>query len=302
MNRSVKKKSGIHLGIVAILLSLVGGLFLAEGAPSAAERSPAKKDRPPVATVQIAKQPDLYAAEPPPLTVTQCGQCHPGVYQGIKNDGGRHTFHCQNCHKTFHSYNPNKGNWADIMPKCASCHTLPHGPSFTECAACHQNPHAAAKVPMSQKLLSSCAGCHAGPPEDLKKYPSKHSSLSCADCHTAHGLIPSCSMCHKPHYEGQDFKSCASECHPVHMPKQIRYTKDAGARTCGSCHDKVYATWSKSPSRHGKVNCAACHTKHGFIPQCTDCHGLPHSKQLHERFPKCLTCHQDPHNPPVRQR
>lgn len=289
----------IVAGAALLAVMVAGGLFAGGGLPAAAKE---QKDRPPVATVQIPKQPDLYAPEPPPLTVTQCGQCHPGVYQDVKKEGGRHTFHCQNCHKSFHSYNPNKNNWAEIMPKCSSCHTLPHGQAFTECAACHQNPHAAAKVPMTQKLLASCAGCHAGPPEELKKYPSKHTTLSCADCHTTHGLIPSCNMCHKPHYEGQEFKTCASECHPVHMPKQIAYKKDVGARTCGACHAKVYATWTATPSRHAKVNCAACHLKHGVIPQCTDCHGLPHSKQLHERFAKCLTCHQDAHNPPVRQR
>lgn len=295
-SRFLNNSIGIVLTALAVLLGTVLVASAATGEKTA---------RQPVATVQIPPQPALYASEPPPLTVTQCGQCHPGVFRDIKNDGGRHTFQCQECHKSFHSYSPVKNNWAASMPKCASCHSgpsVPHVQIFTNCAECHVNPHAILKVPMTAKLLNSCATCHAGPPEQLRKFPSKHTNLSCADCHTSHGFIPSCNMCHKPHYEGQDFKGCASECHPVHMPKQISYKKDVGARTCGSCHAKIYAVWSTTPSRHGKVNCAACHTKHGSIPQCTECHGLPHSKQLHERFPKCLTCHQDAHNPPVRQR
>lgn len=291
---------------IAILGFTTAGVDRASAADKAAGAVElGKRSAAPVATVQIQKQPEIFATDPPPLTVTQCGQCHPAAFQDIKKDGGRHAFTCQNCHKSFHSYNPRKNNWDEIMPKCSDCHspaTVPHAQVFNQCAECHSNPHAIKNMPMSQKLLASCATCHTGPPAELKQFPSKHTTLSCADCHTRHGHIPSCNMCHKPHYEGQEFKTCASECHPVHKPKEINYKKDVGTRTCGACHDGVYATWTKTPSRHGKVSCAACHTKHGFIPQCTDCHGLPHSKQLHERFPKCLTCHQDAHNPPVRQR
>lgn len=291
-------------------IALLGVTTAGAGTASAVDNAVAavdmgKRSTAPVATVQLPKQPEIFATDPPPLTVTQCGQCHPAAFQDIKKDGGRHAFTCQNCHKSFHNYNPRKNNWDEIMPKCSDCHspaTVPHARVFNQCAECHSNPHAIKNMPMGQKLLASCATCHTGPPAELKQFPSKHTTLSCADCHTRHGYIPSCNMCHKPHYEGQEFKTCASECHPVHKPKEITYTKDVGTRTCGACHDGVYAAWTKTPSRHGKVSCAACHTKHGFIPQCTDCHGLPHSKQLHERFPKCLTCHQDAHNPPVRQR
>lgn len=293
------------VGIALFGVTTAGGGFASAADKAAAPVDMGKRSASPVATVQIPKQPEIFATDPPPLTVTQCGQCHPAAFQDIKKEGGRHAFTCQNCHQSFHNYNPRKNNWDEIMPKCSACHspaTVPHAQVFNQCAECHSNPHAIKNMPMSQKLLASCATCHAGPPAELKQFPSKHTTLSCADCHTRHGYIPSCNMCHKPHYEGQEFKTCASECHPVHKPKEIAYKKDVGTRTCGACHDGVYATWTKTPSRHGKVSCAACHTKHGFIPQCTDCHGLPHSKQLHERFPKCLTCHQDAHNPPVRQR
>ena len=246
---------------------------------------------------------DLYAADPVPLTPVQCGQCHSSIYSDLKNDGKRHKFFCSNCHNRFHAYNPSKQNWDQLMPKCATCHVPPpHGPKLTDCSSCHANPHAPKKMPMSAALVGSCSTCHSKPFESLKNFPSKHSALQCQNCHTAHGYVPSCSNCHKPHYQGQEFATCAKECHPVHTPKQIMYKKDVNTRTCGACHDKVYAKWSKSPSKHGKVSCAACHhTKHGNIPACTECHGLPHSKQLHDKFAKCLTCHQDAHDPPVKQ-
>src|ERR1035437_2836543 len=69
-----------------------------------------------VATVTIPPAPGLYATEPQPLTVNQCGQCHPGVFAGISNNGAKHQFDCQKCHSTFHSYNPKKGGWEALMP------------------------------------------------------------------------------------------------------------------------------------------------------------------------------------------
>lgn len=263
----------------------------------AAENGAVKKTGKP-----IPKTADLYAAEPAPLTPVQCGQCHSTLYNDIKESGGRHRFECQNCHKSFHAYSPVKNNWEALMPKCRDCHLLPHGEKITECSSCHNNPHAATKIPMSKSLIGSCAVCHSGPFDQLQKFPSKHTKLTCDNCHTSHAYVPGCNACHKPHFEGQVFKNCASECHPVHQPRNISYKNDADARTCGACHGKVYEMWSKSKSKHAKVNCASCHSKHGYSPQCSVCHVEPHSKQLHERFPKCLTCHQNPHDLPVRQR
>ena len=245
---------------------------------------------------------DPYAVEPEPLTIAQCGQCHPGIFRNLRIDGGRHKIDCQNCHRTFHAYSPRKNNWDELMPKCATCHTLPHGNNYADCLECHVNPHTPAKVPMSLKLIAACGDCHKGPAADLKQFPSGHARLECHACHSSsHGYIPSCSACHKPHYEEQEFTAC-TPCHPVHKPKEIIFNKDSGALTCGACHSPVYQKWEKTPSRHGKVNCTICHTRHGLIPKCADCHGTPHNAVLHERFPKCLTCHQDVHDIPVKER
>jgi hypothetical protein len=255
-----------------------------------------------VATVTIPPAPELYAAEPQPLTVNQCGQCHPGIFKNLKSDGARHRFDCQRCHTTFHAYNPKKGGWEALMPKCASCHAEPHGTTFTDCASCHANPHTPKKVVMEKRLTSACGECHVSPKEQLAKFPSKHSKLACQFCHTTHGFKPTCFNCHKPHHQGQEQSTCAS-CHSVHKPLQVTYDEKAPAVTCGSCHTRVFSTWQKTPSKHGKVNCATCHqSRHRFVPQCTDCHGLPHKKEIHDHFPKCLACHLDVHDLPVMQK
>lgn len=255
-----------------------------------------------IATVTIAPAPEIYATEPQPLTATQCGQCHPGVFKNLKNDGAKHRFDCQKCHAAFHAYNPKKGGWDTLMPQCSSCHADLHGKTLTDCASCHANPHAPKKVAMETRLVNACPDCHGVPKEQLVKFPSKHTKLSCQKCHTSHGFKPSCFTCHKPHHEGQVLATCTT-CHPVHKPLQITYEKDAPAVTCGSCHGKVYAKWQSTPSKHGKVNCAECHhSKHRYVPQCAECHGSPHKKEIHDRFPKCLSCHLDVHDLPIMQK
>jgi hypothetical protein len=251
------------------------------------------------ATVDIPPAPALYAAEPVPLTVTQCGQCHTGEFRAIKNDGARHTFDCQKCHNTFHAFNPKKGGWDALMPKCASCHAEPHGKAATDCLGCHANPHAPKKVAMDARLINACPTCHVQPREQLVKFPSKHSRLGCEKCHTSHGFKPSCFTCHEPHMPNQPLESC-TRCHAVHKPVQVTYGKEVPPATCGACHAKVFDTWSKTPSRHGKVSCVTCHRdKHRFVPKCTECHQNVHDQGILQRYPNCLTCHLDVHDPPV---
>lgn len=281
------RRAALVIGVQLAALALATLAFAAEG----------KK----IATVTIPPAPELYATEPPPLTVSQCGQCHTGVFRNLKNDGSKHRFDCQKCHTTFHSYNPKKGGWEAMMPKCSSCHAEPHGKNITDCANCHTNPHTPKKVAMEARLVNACGDCHKSPKEQLAAFPSKHSKLGCTRCHTSHGLIPSCFNCHKPHHEGQELATC-TKCHPVHKPKVITYGKDAPAVTCGSCHGKIYAKWQKTPSKHAKVNCATCHhDKHGYVPKCTECHAAPHKQEILKHFPNCLSCHLDVHDLPAKQ-
>jgi predicted CXXCH cytochrome family protein len=251
-----------------------------------------------LATVDIPVQPDLYATTPAPLAPVQCAQCHSAQFGNLKENGGRHRFGCQQCHTTIHAYNPKKGNYDEIMPKCSSCHTDIHGPANKDCSSCHTNPHTPRKVGMTQRLANTCATCHPAPAAQLQQFPSKHSLLGCARCHTAHGFKPSCAQCHKPHYQGQAYSTCTT-CHSVHKPKMVTYGPKENPATCGSCHTQIYAKWSKTPSRHKNVNCAQCHhDKHGYIPQCTECHKAPHPAGILQKFPKCLGCHLDVHDLP----
>jgi hypothetical protein len=94
-----------------------------------------------------------------------------------------------------------------------------------------------------------------------------------------------------------------SQCHDVHQPLNIGLSETVDLQTCNACHDEIYAKWSATASKHGKVNCASCHSKHGLIPECTSCHTPPksHAAKLLEMFPKCLTCHLDVHDLPVKK-
>lgn len=254
-----------------------------------------------IATVKIPVAAELYAGDAQPLTPTQCGQCHAAHYGNLKSQGGRHRFACQECHKSFHAYNPTKGvaAYQELMPKCAACHDLPHGKAAPDCSNCHNDPHAIKKPVMGARLTAACGDCHAGPKAELAANPSKHTKVACDRCHTSHGFKPNCSMCHKAHYPEQGFDTC-TKCHKVHKPTLVTYASDTENATCASCHGEIAGKLKKSPSKHAAVSCATCHQdKHKAVPQCTECHDAPHAKVFLERYPNCLACHLDPHNLPL---
>ncbi len=236
-----------------------------------------------------------YTKEVRPLTPEECGRCHYQIYQSLKNSGGKHQgVLCTQCHKEYHVYNPQKKNWSQIMPKCQTCHKLPHGPSVVQCSACHVNPHAPKNIPMSA-IEGKCALCHPGPVAELKMFPSKHTEVGCTGCHeNRHGYVPKCSDCHEPHVPGQKMADCLG-CHPVHSPTRISYPVTTPNQVCGSCHKTEYNHLKERITKHSALTCAKCHPQHGKILACTQCHGKPHSEAMLKRFPKCLQCHIDPH-------
>ena len=276
-------KVASRLAVVILVLSVMAGAaFAAEGNGKL--------------KVQIPPDPQLYSKAPQPLTVEQCAQCHPSVFQNIKEDGGKHRFDCQRCHSAFHVFNPKKGNYDAIMPKCDTCHDQPHGAKVTDCLSCHRNPHTPRKVSMSATLGNACGQCHPGPQEQLAKFQSKHSKVACNICHTTHGLKASCFNCHEPAPAGR----CHCTVSSCHRPCQVTYPDDTPAAICGVCHTTVYSKWQKTASKHAKVNCALCHhTKHKYKPQCTECHAVRIPQVLLAKYPKCLTCHLDVHDLPV---
>jgi hypothetical protein len=244
---------------------------------------------------------ELYVDDPVSLKPVECGQCHIIHYSNLKDAGGRHRFACQECHEQFHRYSPLLNNYAELMPQCGTCHGEPHGSKQTACADCHRNPHAPQRAPAIEQLSAICADCHAGPAEKLTAFPSAHTEQGCDACHhDTHGYIPDCLECHEGHYQGQTLEECAA-CHQdVHKPVQIALGGDTDVQTCAACHETVHAQWAGTLSKHGSVNCGQCHTSHGFIPNCQDCHSLPHDPKQLKIFPNCLDCHLDVHDLPVK--
>ncbi len=235
------------------------------------------------------------------MTPVDCGQCHPDPYRNLQASGGRHKFDCQDCHQIIHAYNPVRDNFADLMPKCSQCHALPHGAKQVDCLSCH-NPHAPARTPDLAQVRNACADCHTLEAQELNEFPSKHTKQGCAACHhEQHGYIPACFECHQPHFPDQPVGECQA-CHPVHQPLQIRFTPETSAEICGDCHSGVYGKWANTSSRHRQVNCTNCHSRHGQIPQCTDCHQSPHPQKQMVVFPRCLDCHLDAHDLPVKRK
>jgi hypothetical protein len=281
-------KETIRIAFMFIAIAALAGFFQ-PGFVSAAKRSLPQVDA------------SLYSETPIPLQPAECGQCHEGQFANLKDSGGKHRFACQECHETFHAYNPRKNNYDELMPVCTICHSQPHGPKQVDCLNCHQNPHTPLLVPAVDRLSKSCADCHEGPAKELKQFPSAHTEQGCQSCHhEKHGYIPNCSECHDGHYSGQSDQDCLS-CHArVHAPLKINFPADAGAQSCSSCHDDVYAKWQGTPSKHGEVACVMCHQKHGQVPDCRECHAEPHNKKQLEMFPNCLTCHIDVHDLPVK--
>jgi len=278
--------------IGVLLCALCGLLSIGDYSRSAVAAEPSR------ALPEVAEE--LYVEEPVPMSPVECGRCHTH-YSSLKQDGGRHRFACQECHEQFHNYNPLKNNYAELMPKCGSCHGEPHGPLQTACAECHADPHAPQRAPAIEQLEAICADCHGGPADKMVKFPSAHAEQDCATCHhDQHGYIPTCFECHDGHHPTQELATCAN-CHQnVHMPLEIPLHAESDARTCADCHGQVHAKWTNTPSKHGEVGCGTCHESHGAIPACQECHPAPHSPQQLKMFPNCLDCHMDVHDLPVK--
>ncbi len=257
----------------------------------------------PLSPVAFGEEVDVYTKTPQKMpkemTTLDCAKCHYGIFMTIRDGKGAHRFPCRDCHETFHGFR--KGlKYGEVLPKCSSCHDYPHGesPDMTSCKTCHQKPHAPLASLDIDQLLPYCAKCHPGPATQLKEHPGCHSRLSCNACHSKrHGNIPECTKCHgTPHTKYIDNKGCV-KCHPPHMPQDVSLAVDVSNNICAKCHKKQVRLLEMGRKAHSKLRCVFCHSeKHGFIPKCQDCHGVPHPKSVLEEFKGCQDCHGDPHN------
>ncbi|MEW6220352.1 MAG: hypothetical protein AB1634_12575 [Thermodesulfobacteriota bacterium] len=311
----VRRLIGGLVGLGAVVLLATGttaGVAWAapKKAPEAAAKvkEPARQGGPVHLTAEVGQvpaRPPLYDKDVQPLSMEQCAQCHIGVFTLLQQKGARHQLPCVFCHTAYHTYAPGKVEYADAIPKCGTCHGLPHGNDqvVQKCGSCHSNAHAPLVIP--DVTGDQCQRCHSGPPQALKQYPSKHSQVACNDCHTSHGYIPKCTMCHSQegglpfHLLGVDDSVCLG-CHPVHSPLQIKYSAETPQAYCAPCHKneshaRVLNEVRAANSKHNtEVTCAGCHDEHGKIPECFTCHE-PHKQG--QTIADCQRCHSNPHQP-----
>ena len=243
-----------------------------------------------------------YSATVQPLTLEECARCHTSHYGWLRDNGARHQgVACTDCHEVFHAYNPLRNNYAEIMPKCSSCHDAPHGSAeaVMQCLECHANPHKPlVSIPDPAGLEGRCQLCHDQVAASLKAEVSKHTEQECSSCHSQkHGRIPQCAECHDNHSPMASLETpdCLA-CHPVHTPLQISYPLTQGTEVCAGCHDDAYGLLQARVTKHSALTCAKCHPAHGQLPACQECHGEPHSGAIHKKYDVCGACHGIAHD------
>lgn len=138
-----------------------------------------------------------------------------------------------------------------------------------------------------------CGKCHDNAPRDIADRGGKHkTAVGCMDCHQGHppqvqDIIPECNMCHtgNKHFELDDCLRCHSN---PHAPLDLQL---AGGMTdpCLTCHTSQRNQLEEHESLHTQLDCTACHSEHGLIPDCIQCH-QPHSDEMGQE--DCSRCHQ----------
>ena len=233
-------------------------------------------------------------AVPTPLLLDDCRKCHEKIVIDTSTRGAKHSTEvtCLDCH----SEHPPKGT--EVVPACSMCHDPAEKNHFSadNCLDCH-NPHHPLEINFSKIAMvkPSCISCHHDEGTQLSEYPSKHSELDCKECHLEHGRFLACLECHEPHIEEMTYQDCLT-CHKPHMPMVVKYPETVPSTFCTGCHIREAELLLGTSTLHRQLSCAYCHkTQHKLIPQCTICHGMPHSNPLHAKFPDCLKCHIDAH-------
>lgn len=232
------------------------------------------------------------SAKVPPLSDSQCGNCHPQQPATIEARGGKHKTKvgCQDCHVEH----PPLGETA--VPQCSMCHSGKPHYELEGCASCHSDTHAPLDFKLEGDITGPCLTCHQQQGDEVQKNPSAHTDMACTECHTAHRKVPDCMECHEKHTEDMDFKTCLA-CHPAHMPLVITYGPETPSHYCTACHEEAGALLQKNTTKHHDLACAFCHKNiHKTIPPCAECHGIPHPEGMLKKFPNCGDCHSTAHD------
>jgi len=236
----------------------------------------------------------------PDITEDQCVRCHQGPPQEIQKSNTKHTtdVSCTDCHTTH-----------GFIPECVDCHSEDGGSPYhmtdvssKVCLGCHPVHHPLDITYTTDTPSKYCASCHENPSHErvyneLKAANSKHfNDVTCADCHDQHGKIPECFKCHSGHTTDQTAQDCL-KCHKnPHQPLNIVFDGTEPKKWCAPCHQEQYDALIASQTKHTALTCSKCHDKHGKIPPCEQCHGVPHGKSMIEKFKNCADCHGSAHN------
>lgn len=225
------------------------------------------------------------------LTDDDCIKCHEAPPADLASSGGKHKdVGCLGCH------NGHPPEVKKPIPMCSDCHMGKSHFELKGCLTCHKNPHTPLKISFGGNVTDACLTCHTQQIAQLREHKSKHTALNCSTCHSVHRKVPQCTQCHKPHSAEMVVADC-KECHKAHMPRVVTYADETPSKDCGACHKKVLDMLSASNAKHKQFVCAYCHKeKHKTIPNCQDCHGVPHPEGILVKFPKCGECHKIAHD------
>lgn len=235
----------------------------------------------------------VCAADGNRLLLDDCQKCHALEVRLVAENGGRHAdaVSCLDCHPDHTA-----GQVATLA--CQSCHTDHPHYALNGCTDCHRDPHRplATLTETSRPARKECLSCHPDVGTRMAERPGKHAKMFCSSCHVKHKSVPSCLDCHRPHQDNQIGSDCAS-CHSYHSPLPAVLKGYVRSSFCRTCHKRQADDLARTRTNHGGINCAFCHKgQHPSVPNCQDCHGLPHSRTLHRQYLNCLDCHRDAHN------
>jgi len=135
-----------------------------------------------------------------------------------------------------------------------------------------------------------CIDCHAVQYQPIENGSGGHARLNCTFCHIQHGYRPDCGTCH-PDPHGEGISGCTI-CHPDPHAPETRIKSTRNNSVCLPCHIPQYDDIEEGSGRHSILKCDLCHVQHGYLPICSDCHGMPHGPDVSG----CEGCH-NPHAP-----